>query len=297
MRGIKPCYLEDHNDFSARNKNQWHHSACEESSRNAKEMDGELVREEVSGHVYYLCGSVNTCSTGLSIYLSATRNQSMTPGSLGSAHCTKPGSIIRGWGRQPFLWRGSDWTFPPQLCSFCLGMTFTSRVSSLVPWQLQDVCVCVHMHAQEWGESSEWDWAFPLFLLLALLLVLLLNSGVWTQGLAVAKDMLYPFSHASSPFSCFQTRSHFFPGPATEQDHSICSFLCNWDNRCASPGLACLLRWGSCQGWPQTVILLISASRVAGSTGVSHFSWLLLYLLWFCLQDKQPSMAWSLLIS
>jgi hypothetical protein len=32
--------------------------------------------------------------------------------------------------------------------------------------------------------------------------------------------------------------------------------------------------WTICLGWPQTAILLISASHVAGITGISHGAWI-----------------------
>jgi hypothetical protein len=61
---------------------------------------------------------------------------------------------------------------------------------------------------------------------------------VWTQGFALAKQVLYCLKHTSSVL-CF---SYFGDG----------------------------LLWTVCSGWPQAVILLISASHIARITGMSH---------------------------
>jgi hypothetical protein len=62
---------------------------------------------------------------------------------------------------------------------------------------------------------------------------------VWTQGRTLARQMLYYLSHSASPF--------------------LCGFF--WDR----------VSWTICPGWPQTKILLISASWVARITEMSHW--------------------------
>jgi hypothetical protein len=41
--------------------------------------------------------------------------------------------------------------------------------------------------------------------------------------------------------------------------------------------------WTICLGWPQTVILLISASQVAKITGMSHWRLAPVFFLFVCL--------------
>jgi hypothetical protein len=64
------------------------------------------------------------------------------------------------------------------------------------------------------------------------------TAGVWTQGLMFAKQALYPLSHIYSPFCS----GYFGDG----------------------------VSWTAYSGWPQTVILLISASQAARIIGMSH---------------------------
>jgi hypothetical protein len=73
----------------------------------------------------------------------------------------------------------------------------------------------------------------------------------------------------------FQIRSHIFaqghPGPPS-------SYLCllySWNDRCVPPGLFVEMRSHLlfCSVWPLTMILLISASQVAGITRVYHYAW------------------------
>jgi hypothetical protein len=58
-------------------------------------------------------------------------------------------------------------------------------------------------------------------------------------------------------------------------DINHCARLIYWDN--------ILLTF--CLDWPQTVILLLSASQVAGITGVSHCACLILCLFWHLKKD------------
>jgi hypothetical protein len=65
------------------------------------------------------------------------------------------------------------------------------------------------------------------------------ETGAWTQGFTLAKQVLYRLSHTSSPFcSCY-----FRDG----------------------------VSWTICLGWPGTVILHILASQVDRIAGVSHW--------------------------
>jgi hypothetical protein len=62
---------------------------------------------------------------------------------------------------------------------------------------------------------------------------------------------------------------------ASLEPWSSCSQLFVWDDRCVSP-LCPVIGWDwvlktICSGWPQTVILPISASQVARITGLSHW--------------------------
>jgi hypothetical protein len=69
--------------------------------------------------------------------------------------------------------------------------------------------------------------------------VVFFSTGVWSQGLILARQALYHLIHSSSSFFCvgyFQDR----------------------------------VSRNTCPGW-QTLILLISASRVARTTGMSHW--------------------------
>jgi hypothetical protein len=54
------------------------------------------------------------------------------------------------------------------------------------------------------------------------------SARVWTQGLVLARQVLYYLSHASTPFCCsdFSDRvSHFCPGPASDCDPSTYASL------------------------------------------------------------------------
>jgi hypothetical protein len=77
-----------------------------------------------------------------------------------------------------------------------------------------------------------------------------------TQGFALARRILYHLSNASSPF-CFSYSSNrvscsaCIAGITSAHHHSL----------------------NFCQSWPQTVILLISISQVAGILSTNHHTW------------------------
>jgi hypothetical protein len=66
--------------------------------------------------------------------------------------------------------------------------------------------------------------------------------------------------------------SRFLPWPASDLNPPTYSLSYSWEQRGQTPHPAYLLRWGVSltflPGWPQTTILLIFASCVAGITGV-----------------------------
>jgi hypothetical protein len=75
----------------------------------------------------------------------------------------------------------------------------------------------------------------------------------------------------------FQKESHFLPRPSL--DHAPPSYasliagiigVCHYIGFVGQDGI--LLTF--CLGWPQTVIVLISASQVSGITVVNHCAWL-----------------------
>jgi hypothetical protein len=92
-------------------------------------------------------------------------------------------------------------------------------------------------------------------------------TGVWTQGLTLAREVLHCLSHASSPFcfsyfsdrvSCFGRGLAFDPNPST---YYFCIAGIT-PSLLAEIGVSLTF----CQGWPWTTILPISTSWVAGIT-------------------------------
>jgi hypothetical protein len=73
--------------------------------------------------------------------------------------------------------------------------------------------------------------------------LLFCSSGVWTQGLALARQVLYLLSHTPSPFCspCFSNRiSHLCPGQSGPAS-SHWSFPCSLDDRHTTiPSFYCL---------------------------------------------------------
>jgi hypothetical protein len=66
------------------------------------------------------------------------------------------------------------------------------------------------------------------------------GTGIWTQGFKLGKQARYHLNHNSAPF-----------------------FLGYFGDR---------VSWTICLGWPQTVMILISASQVTRIIGISHQS-------------------------
>jgi hypothetical protein len=92
------------------------------------------------------------------------------------------------------------------------------------------------------------------------------STGVWTQGLMVARKEFYHLSHVVALF-CFSYFSgrvlHFCLGLASDCDPPTYGLPCSWNHKPAPPHPAYWLRWRSfanlfCPVWPQTMILLSS---------------------------------------
>jgi hypothetical protein len=93
------------------------------------------------------------------------------------------------------------------------------------------------------------------------------GTGVWIQGLALARLVFYHLMHTPEFFFCFSYLldrvSQFLPGTIFEMWHFYLCLLHNWDDKCIPPhSLVC---WDGiiltfCPDWPQTTILQISAS-------------------------------------
>jgi hypothetical protein len=118
--------------------------------------------------------------------------------------------------------------------------------------------------------------SFPPSFLPLFLYYLFGSSGVWTQGLTLARQVLYCLSHAPNPF-CFSDRTlNFCP----ELAWTLCLLHC-WDYSCI-PHI-CLVCWNEVSltwfvaPWPRTIILQISAYWVAGIIDMNHHVWHKLY--------------------
>jgi hypothetical protein len=104
----------------------------------------------------------------------------------------------------------------------------------------------------------------------------------WTQGLALARQLLYLFNHSANAFcdGVLEIGSYFMLRLAWTTTFLICALPCNWEERLV---LAIKwLRWVSrnfSPGWLQTSVLLISASKVARVIGMGHYAWSLLLVL------------------
>jgi hypothetical protein len=79
---------------------------------------------------------------------------------------------------------------------------------------------------------------------------------------------LFAFSHI------FGSRVlYFFWGSGLRVWSSYVCFLSRWDCRHILPHLVYLLKWGLADIFQASVILLISACRIAGITGLSYHTW------------------------
>jgi hypothetical protein len=143
---------------------------------------------------------------------------------------------------------------------------------------------------------------FPSFLSLSLppiLLVLPLpiflsflfldNTGIWTQGLVLARQVLYYLSNAPALFASavFWIGSHI-----SASDWSVTSIflpVISHTKNTDEHHHVQLMSWGGgettsltfCPGWPGTEILPISASQIAGVTGLYHYGWPFIFFLFY----------------
>jgi hypothetical protein len=93
------------------------------------------------------------------------------------------------------------------------------------------------------------------------------STGAGTQGLTCAR----PVSPTLFTSVVFKVGS----GAFAQGGHWRQSSYLGWDDRQVLQQLTYLLRWGCAHflpGWPQTEILWISASQVAGITGVPYWT-------------------------
>jgi hypothetical protein len=105
------------------------------------------------------------------------------------------------------------------------------------------------------------------------------GTGGWTQGFVLFRQVLYHLCmHDCSPFVSGylgdRVSYFFFPQSGLDHDPSILCFHSRWDGRHVPPHPA-LFHWDRTSqtfgpGWPGTMILWISASRVAKNTSVSY---------------------------
>jgi hypothetical protein len=104
-------------------------------------------------------------------------------------------------------------------------------------------------------------------------------TGLWTQGIAFARQSLSHLRHTHSCFCCgylLNRVSLLCLGRAGWRP-SYSGFLSRWDDKCMTPCSAVLVKmvyFGLfCLGWPQIVVLPISVSRIARITDMSHSIW------------------------
>jgi hypothetical protein len=101
------------------------------------------------------------------------------------------------------------------------------------------------------------------------------GTGVWTQGLVVARQVLYCFSYNPSPFLSFFFSLGIFWGGLTQAGVDLdppifTSGIAGWQVRVTTPSFY-LLKQGLANFLPGAgFMLLISASQVAKMTRVSH---------------------------
>jgi hypothetical protein len=88
--------------------------------------------------------------------------------------------------------------------------------------------------------------------------------------------------HSPNPFALviFEIGSCFMPQPTWDLDPPIYAFhIAGVTGGVPTTSSFYWLRWGGvlwmfCLGWPQTLIILISASQVSRIKGVNHHTWL-----------------------
>jgi hypothetical protein len=115
-------------------------------------------------------------------------------------------------------------------------------------------------------------WSLPLFD----------STGLWTQGLTLARQAIYHWSHSLPPsalvifFGWGIGSCTVLPGAGLGWQSSYLCFLCVGTS--GLHHLTWLVCWDGvpltfCLDWPWTMILLISASPVAGIIGMHHHIW------------------------
>jgi hypothetical protein len=94
------------------------------------------------------------------------------------------------------------------------------------------------------------------------------GTGVWAEGLTLARQVLYHFSHPSILFAWVLYLCLGHPGQQSYYLH----FSCSWDYSCVPPHPGLLIEMGSCYHFAQTwnTILPISASQLTRITGMCH---------------------------
>jgi hypothetical protein len=123
-------------------------------------------------------------------------------------------------------------------------------------FQLYDSVKAINIHS---AETISW-----------IFFVVVYGSGVWTQGLMLARQVIYNLSHSPSLFCSLDHDPPLFASP-----HS-------WNDR--HELLHPVIVWGGvwktfCSSWAS--ILPVSASQVARIIGLSHCAWTTLnFKLW-----------------
>jgi hypothetical protein len=111
-------------------------------------------------------------------------------------------------------------------------------------------------------------------------------------------QVLYHFSHVPSPF-CFgyfwDRVLNLCPGWSWLRSFYLC-FLHSWDDR--HEALCLTIGWDGvlqtlCLGWSWTMILLISASHVAGIAGMSHWLSRACLFLWYWSLSSGTYACWA----
>jgi hypothetical protein len=105
---------------------------------------------------------------------------------------------------------------------------------------------------------------FPQNFRMLTLQIFFVGSRVWTLGLMFASQVLYHFRYTPRPFGFHSSNSvAFLPGHLQWTVILLFTSHSSWDDRCTPPHPALLVEMGVLltfgQGWPWTMILLISA--------------------------------------